>query len=76
MNQYLVSFFVLLIFILGFIFGMSSPNISGFFVADITKDNEIIENKTLEENEIPTFRIYTKAICHNVSDFIVCRDEV
>ena len=73
MNKFLVSFSVLLLFIIGFILGMSSPNITGFFVADIG-GNRIDES--LGENEIPTFRIYTKALCRNVSDFIVCRDEV
>jgi len=76
MNQILVSFFVLIIFVLGFILGTSSPNITGFFVADTFENGEITENIGLEEKELPTFRIYTKAICHNVSDFVVCRDEL
>ena len=29
-----------------------------------------------EEEELPNFRIYTKAICDNVSDFIICHDEL
>ncbi|MFH1727887.1 MAG: hypothetical protein ABIA04_05655, partial [Pseudomonadota bacterium] len=75
MNQNLVYFLVLLIFAFGFILGLSSPNITGFFVADVAGNKQIVDNTSLEK-EIPTFRVYTKAICNNVSGFIVCRDEI
>jgi len=69
----------LLVFLLGFAIAtmafiiaptltnpLTSP--TGFVVADSE------ENK--DEEELPSFRIYTKAICDNVSNFIVCHDEL
>lgn len=65
--------FLIFLVIIG-IFAISitiTPSLSptGFTVAENT-DNDI------NESEIPNFRLYTKAICNNVSDFIVCHDEL
>ena len=67
----------LLVFLLGFAIAtmafiiaptltnpLTSP--TGFVVADTQEDEE----------ELPAFRIYTKAVCDNVSDFIICHDEL
>jgi len=75
MNQTLIFFIIFLIFLLGFVLGTSSQNITGFFVANVGENSLAIENNSLE-NELPVFRIYTKALCKNVSDFTVCWDEV
>lgn len=44
-------------------------NPTGFVVAE-TKVNES------KEKELPSFRLYTKAVCENISDFVVCNDEL
>ena len=67
----------LLVFLLGFAIAtmafilaptLTNPLIgpTGFVVADTEEGKE----------ELPTFRIYTKAICDNVSDFVLCHDEL
>ncbi len=52
-----------------FIVSSSSISLTGF----VTAKNE--ENNT-GENEIPNFRLYTKAVCQNISNLIVCHDEL
>ena len=68
--KYILIFFSIII-ILAVIFIVSAPSISltGF----VTAKNE---ESNMGEDEIPSFRLYTKAICQNISNFIVCHDEL
>jgi|SRR3989338_1139170 len=66
MKYILIFLFIIVIVITAFAIKSSLTSPTGFVVA---------ENKENEE-EIPTFRLYTKAICNNVSGFIVCQDEL
>ena len=75
MGRIPIYFFGLLILVMGFILGASSPGITGFFAVDAAGNEQIADNISLEK-EIPVFRVYTKAICNNVSGFVVCRDEM
>ena len=36
----------------------------------------IAENKENNGEEIPNFRLYTKAVCENASNLVVCHDEL
>ena len=67
-----IMIFVFMVFIvaiaaIAFLMGsLTSP--TGFVVAE---DN--VEEKI---KEIPSFRLYTKAVCDNVSNFVICHDEL
>ena len=63
--------FIIATFTIAFIAGNSLDSITGFVVAE-TAETEENDNK----EELPTFRLYTKAVCENTSDFIVCNDEL
>ena len=52
------------IFAIAFIAAPSFIDPIGFVVAE-SKENK---------SELPVFRTYTKAVCENISDIIVCRD--
>ena len=36
----------------------------------------IAESEEESINEVPSFRLYTKAVCENISNFIICHDEL
>ena len=44
---------------------LTSP--TGFVIADSNENNA---------KELPSFKLYTKAVCENKTDFIVCQDEL
>ena len=56
---------------ISFLIGNNLTNLTGFVVAEDNVGN-VVENIT----EIPGFRLYTKAICKNVSNFVICHDEL
>ena len=65
---------ILIILIIGiiataFIITPALTNPTGFVVAEV-KENES------NGKELPSFRVYTVAVCENTSGFIVCRDEL
>lgn len=66
MKHILVFLFIIGVLVIGFVMlpPLSSP--TGFVIA------EDDENKS----QLPDFRLYTKAICTNVSGFVVCHDEL
>ena len=66
MRHVLVFLFIIAVFAIAFIMLPSLTSPTGFAVA------EDKENKS----ELPDFRLYTKAICTNVSGFVVCHDEM
>ena len=61
--------FLIIIAIFALVLGItpSLTNPTGFVVA---------ENSVNESEEHPSFRIYTKAVCENISNFVVCHDEL
>jgi len=63
MKHILLFLSIIAIFAIAFILTPSLTNPTGFVVAE---DNE----------EIPSFRTYTRAVCENVSGFVVCHDEL
>lgn len=63
MRHILVVLSIIIIFTIAFIITPSLTSPTGFVIAE---DNE----------EIPSFRTYTSAVCNNVSGFIVCHDEL
>lgn len=58
---------ITVIIAISFLIGSNTPNLTGFIVA---------ESKNESISEIPNFRLYTKAVCENVSNFIICHDEL
>ena len=52
---------------IAFFMGSKLTNPTGFVVAESEEENI---------SEIPSFRLYTKAVCENVSNFIICHDEL
>lgn len=52
---------------IAFLMGSRLTAPTGFVAAEIEEENI---------SEIPSFRLYTKAICENVSSFIICHDEL
>lgn len=66
MRHVLLFLLVIVVFAIAFIMLPSISSPTGFVIAE----NE--ENKSL----LPDFRLYTKAICTNVSGFVVCHDEM
>ena len=68
MKYLLVFLFGFAIATIAFIIAPTVTSPIGFVVAD-TEDKE-------DGKELPSFRIYTKAVCDNVSNFIVCHDEL
>ena len=67
MKHILTFLIVIAVFAISFTLAPTISNPTGF----VTSDGE---EETVEE--IPSFRIYTKAECSNVSDFIICHDEL
>ena len=67
MKHILAILFVVAIFASAFMIGPSLINPSGFVVVD-TEENK--------QEDLLSFRTYTKAICDNVSGFVVCHDEL
>ncbi|MBI2134817.1 hypothetical protein HYU09_02425 [Candidatus Woesearchaeota archaeon] len=65
MRHILVFLFIIAVFALAFVMLPSLTSPTGFAVAEQ-------ENRS----ELPDFRLYTKAICTNVSGFVVCHDEM
>ena len=63
MKYILLFLSIIAIFTIAFILTPSLTSPTGFVIA---KDNE----------EIPSFRTYTTAVCNNVSGFVVCHDEL
>ena len=66
MKHILTFLFIIAIFAIAFIVAPTLTNPTGFVVAE---DNE-------SKEELPSFRIYTKAVCENVSGFVLCHDEL
>jgi len=66
MKHVLVFLFIIAILAIGFVMLPSLSSPTGF----VTAEND--ENKS----QLPDFRLYTKAICTNVSGFVVCHDEL
>ena len=68
--KYIIIFLLIIaIFAIAFIITPALINPTGFVVAE-EKDNES------NVKEIPIFRLYTIAVCKNVSGFVVCHDEL
>ena len=67
MKHVLVFLFIIAIFAIAFIVFPSLSSPTGFAVAE-DKDNK--------SKELPSFRLYTKAECENLSGFVVCHDEL
>lgn len=67
----IILIFLLLIVIMTIVFIAASTltNPTGFVTADIEENDS-------KETEVHSFRIYTKAVCENESDLIVCQDEL
>ena len=63
MKHILTFLFVIGIMAMSYIVGPALTSPTGFVVAE-------------EDNELPVFRLYTSAVCENVSGFIVCHDEL
>ena len=59
--------FIITMVTIAFLVGPSLTSPTGFVVAE-SEDENI--------SEIPSFRLYTKAVCENVSNFIICHDEL
>src|SRR3989338_4008682 len=59
--------FISAIVAIAFLMGSRLTAPTGFAVAE-SEDENI--------SEIPSFRLYTKAVCENVSNFIICHDEL
>ena len=68
MKHILTFLFIIVIFAIAFIITPTLTNPTGFAVAE----DRVNEGK----EELPNFRIYTTAVCENVSGFIVCHDEL
>ena len=67
MKHILIFSIIIALFAIAFTAAPSLTTPTGFAVA---------ENKENDSKELPNFRLYTKAVCENVSNFIVCRDEL
>ncbi len=65
MKHVLVFLLVIAVLAIGFVMLSSLSSPTGFVTAED-------ENKS----QLPDFRLYTKAICTNVSGFVVCHDEL
>ena len=63
MKHILTFLSIVALLVVAFIITPSLTSPTGFVVAE---DNE----------EIPSFRTYTTAVCENVSGFVVCHDEL
>jgi|SRR3989338_9469732 len=66
------------IMILAFIAFISAIVAIAFLMGSLTSPTGFVAAEREEEsiNEIPSFRLYTKAVCENVSNFIICHDEL
>ena len=60
---------IIVISAIAFTAGYTLSNPTGFVIADISEIESI-------EEEIPSFRIYTKAVCEDRPDSVVCHDEL
>lgn len=67
MKHILIFSLIIAIIVIAFTITPTLTNPTGFVVAE-TKENE--------SKELQNFRLYTKAVCENISDFIVCHDEL
>ena len=64
-------------YLLVFLFGFAIATIAFIIAPTVTSPIGFVVADTEENKEdIPIFRIYTKAVCENVSNFIVCHDEL
>jgi len=68
MKHILTFLIVIGVFAIAFTIAPALTNPTGFVIAG--------EESEEEKEELPSFRIYTKAECTNVSDFIICHDEL
>lgn len=66
MKHILTILVIIAIFAIAFIVTPALINPTGLVVAE---DNE-------GKEELPSFRTYTKAVCDNVSGFVLCHDEL
>ena len=69
MKHILTILFIIAVFAIAFIVAPALTNPTGLVIAE-DKENES------NVKELPSFRTYTKAVCENVSGFIVCHDEL
>lgn len=67
MKHILTVLFIAAMFAIAFIAAPALTNPTGFIVAK-TDNNK--------GEELPSFRLYTSAVCENVSGFILCHDEL
>ncbi len=68
MKRILAFLFIITMFAIAFIAAPALVNPTGFVVAEDIEE--------VKEKELPSFRIYTKAICEDESGFIMCHDEL
>lgn len=64
MKHILIFMFVIGIFAIAFIVAPAITSPTGFVV------------ETEGKEELPSFRLYTKAVCEDISGFVVCHDEL
>ena len=63
--------------ILTFLFILVILSLTIILVPALTSPTGLMaQNQENNKNELPTFRMYTKAVCDNVSGFVVCHDEL
>ena len=67
MKYLLVFLFGFAIATMAFVIAPALTSPTGFVVADTEQE---------DEKELPGFRLYTKAVCENVSNFVICHDEM
>ena len=67
MKHILIFLFAVATLAIAFVMAPSLTNPTGFVAA---------EDEKASENELPSFRTYTKAVCENISGFTVCHDEL
>jgi len=68
MKHILTFLIIIAIIAISFTIAPALTNPTGLVVAE-TEEND-------NKEEIPNFKLYTTAVCENVSDFIVCHDEL
>jgi|TARA_B100002003_G_C13914051_1_gene444723 hypothetical protein len=69
--RHLLTFMVIIgLFVVAFTIAPAITNPTGLVIAEGLEENES------QENKLPNFRIYTKAECDTVSDFVICHDEL
>ena len=60
--------FIAVVAAIAFLTGYTLTSPTGFVVAEDNIEEDV--------KEIPSFRLYTKAVCENISNFVICHDEL